>query len=200
MSSTPDTALCAICQSPMEAGEEVTQCPGCQARYHTQCWQENQGCAVYGCSEVPPTEGRQSLEIPASYWGQEEKPCPVCHEIILAAAVRCRHCGATFQSARPESMDEFRSRADRQDRSAPIPTTAVWLFIFCLLPCTAPLAGILGGVWYAAHRHDIKTLPRIYQTLCLLGLGLAALQIIVIVGFTGLYAASEWSGELFSSG
>ena len=178
------TAVCAICQSPVETGEGVTECPGCHARYHTDCWQENQGCAVYGCSEVPPTETLQSLEIPVSYWGQEEKPCPVCGQVILAAAVRCRHCGATFQSARPETADEFHSRAHLQNRSAGLRTSTIWLFIFCLLPCTAPLAGIVGGLWYVTHRQEYKGLPRIYESLCLLGLALAAVEIIMIVGFS----------------
>ncbi len=183
-----DAVVCAICQSSFEAGEEVTECSGCHARYHVDCWHENQGCAVYGCTFVPPTEARQSLEIPVSYWGQEEKPCPSCHQIIHAAAVRCRHCGATFDSARPESSAEFLRRASQKVRTAGLHTATIWLFIFCVLPCTAPLAGIVGGLWYASRRHDIQQLPRIYQGLCRLGLGIALVEFILIGGFTFVYS------------
>src|SRR5512138_2081358 len=95
----PDGSLCAICQSSLEPPSELTRCPECQSAYHADCWQENGGCAIYGCAQVPATEGRAALEIPAAYWGQEEKPCPACGRQILAAAVRCRHCGATFASS-----------------------------------------------------------------------------------------------------
>src|SRR5262245_19432238 len=61
---TARETLCAICQSPMGAGERRTACPACKAEYHQDCWQDNQGCAVYGCPEVPATEHREALEIP----------------------------------------------------------------------------------------------------------------------------------------
>ena len=200
MSLSAEPTVCAICQSPLQAGEDVAECPGCHARYHAECWEENRGCAVYGCAEVPPTEARETLEIPVSYWGQEEKPCPACGQTILAAAVRCRHCGATFSSARPESAAEFRSRTNRQDRSAGFRTKTVWLFVFCVLPCTAPVAGIIGVIWYAKNRRDIRDLPGIFVSLCLLGLALALVQTIMAVGFTVLYATTEWASRLLSSG
>src|ERR1700689_4080854 len=96
--------LCAICQSPFAADDESTPCPACRSVYHSDCWQENGGGAGYGWPQVSPAEGRVALEIPAAYWGQEEKPCPRCKRQILAAAVRCRHCGATFSSSRPEDF------------------------------------------------------------------------------------------------
>src|SRR5689334_2486971 len=95
-------AKCPYCLSAFADGDEVETCPGCRAGYHRGCWQENGGCAVYGCAHVPAVESRRAIEVPMSYWGQENKPCPSCGQQILAAAVRCRHCGATFASARPQ--------------------------------------------------------------------------------------------------
>lgn len=180
-------STCAICQSPLQPGEETASCPCCQARYHAECWRENQGCAVYGCSQVPPTEARDRLEIAAAYWGREEKPCPVCGKTILAAAVRCRHCGAAFQSARPETAHEFRSRMGHQQRQPGLRMGAIWLFILCVLPCTAPLAALVGTGWYLSHRADIRGLPGVYRGLALLGLTIAAVQTLLIIGLTVLY-------------
>ena len=117
----PET-LCAICQSPLGNESELVSCPECQAPYHAECWQENGGCAVYGCSQVPPTEHRQNIEIPVSYWGREKKPCPVCGTEILAAALRCRNCGTTFESAlpprqwSPQAVMSSRRLSNRSDR------------------------------------------------------------------------------------
>jgi hypothetical protein len=43
---------CAICQSSIYPTEETTACPACQLVYHTECWQQNFGCASYGCTQV----------------------------------------------------------------------------------------------------------------------------------------------------
>src|SRR6266850_7273377 len=108
--------FCTICQSAIALEEPKTECPGCHAIYHSDCWPENSGCAVYGCSQVPQVEQRKSIEIPVSYWGQENKPCPSCGKEILAAAVRCRHCGTTFESAQPVDAAAFAARARAEAR------------------------------------------------------------------------------------
>ena len=105
--SASRSELCAICQSPLGAEEQKAACPDCAAVYHADCWQENRGCAVYGCPQVPPTEKLDTLEVPMAYWGQEHKNCPVCGTQMLAAATRCRSCGTTFDSAAPTDRDQF---------------------------------------------------------------------------------------------
>lgn len=42
--------VCPYCQTPVSASAESVRCPGCDSPYHKDCWQENSGCAVYGCS------------------------------------------------------------------------------------------------------------------------------------------------------
>ncbi|MCP4687142.1 MAG: hypothetical protein GY859_03770, partial [Desulfobacterales bacterium] len=106
----PD-ALCAICQTPISASDaEIHHCPDCGARYHEECWRDNQGCAIYGCPGVPETEQLQSIEMPISYWGRENKPCPECGKEILAAAIRCRFCGTVFSTPEPIDKEAFRER------------------------------------------------------------------------------------------
>ncbi len=148
--SRPATsALCAICQTPLgpTENEPTTTCPACDAKYHADCWLQNGGCAVYGCAQVPATEGRASIEIPVGYWGQEHKPCPVCNAQILAAALRCRHCGTVFPTARPLGSAEY-SRATSQEAQSPrVRRIVLWLFVLCLIPFSAPIAAVVGFGW-----------------------------------------------------
>src|SRR5687767_4121404 len=113
---TQPAVVCGICLTPLQPTDSVAACPSCQSQYHNDCWLENGGCGAYGCSQAPAVEQRRAIEIPVSFWGQEHKPCPACGQQILAAAVRCRHCGATFASARPEDSDEFQRRATLKER------------------------------------------------------------------------------------
>jgi hypothetical protein len=41
--------VCPYCQTPIAEDEEEVHCPACRTPHHRQCWQENGGCAVYGC-------------------------------------------------------------------------------------------------------------------------------------------------------
>jgi hypothetical protein len=43
---------CGICHGMINASEETTNCPACNAQFHIECWTENGGCSVYGCSQV----------------------------------------------------------------------------------------------------------------------------------------------------
>ncbi len=180
---------CAFCQSPIGPEETVAPCPACHAPYHTECWKENGGCAVYGCSQTPPTESRRAIDIPISYWGQENKNCPQCGREILAAAVRCRHCGAMFESARPQGADEFQRRAAVQQGLPALRRTIIWLFVFSALPCAAPIGAVWGLIWYPAHKQNVQELPSLYNALCKIGLGLAIGQTLAIALLTALYMA-----------
>lgn len=44
--------VCKICQSAIATFEATTICPACSQPYHAECWQQNRGCAAYGCSCV----------------------------------------------------------------------------------------------------------------------------------------------------
>jgi FHA domain len=43
---------CGVCQSPILPGDAIHQCASCSQTYHAECWNENHGCAAYGCPEV----------------------------------------------------------------------------------------------------------------------------------------------------
>src|SRR4051812_41389148 len=60
-----ESALCSICQTPIEPGEERTACPSCHLTFHAQCWEENLGCSAYGCDQVnvlAPAAGRDAAD------------------------------------------------------------------------------------------------------------------------------------------
>lgn len=183
-----EAPLCPICQTALGPDEAATACPECGTAYHAECWEENGGCAVYGCSQVPPTDARKELEVPPSYWGQERKACPVCLREIMAAAVRCRHCGATFSSARPETTEQF---AQRRATAGKLPETArdvVIVFILCLLSCTAPLGAAVGLLCRHRRRTELKTLPAVYTALLKIGIGVGLAQSVLLVVVTVLFA------------
>ncbi len=56
---------CPYCRNPIKMWEDSVQCPSCYLRHHTECWEENGGCTIYGCPESPDAkafrqDGRQS--------------------------------------------------------------------------------------------------------------------------------------------
>jgi len=189
-SPAPDapSRKCAICLSPVLDSETKHTCPACAAEYHADCWEENGGCAIYGCSQVPVIEKRQAIDIPVSYWGQENKQCPNCHREILAAAVRCRYCGATFESARPQDISEFQQRGELKLRLPAARRTVIWLFVFSVLPCLAPIGAVWGAVWVPNHREEVRALPSLYGALCKIGLVVAIGQTVLMVLLTLLFS------------
>ncbi|MCS7032688.1 MAG: FHA domain-containing protein [Phycisphaerae bacterium] len=44
--------VCGVCQWKIAPSESSTRCPACGVAYHTDCWNDNKGCAAYGCSQV----------------------------------------------------------------------------------------------------------------------------------------------------
>lgn len=187
--TTASARLCAICQSPLEPGEPAASCGHCRTPFHVECWQENGGCAIYGCSGVPAFEPRSALDIPSSYWGQDNKPCPACGTEILAAAARCRYCGATFSSGRAEERAEFQKRTEINDRLPGARRNIVVLFVLCVIPLTAPLGALIVAIWYWSNRETVGALPSLYGGLCKIALWLGIGQTVLIVIMMMLFSA-----------
>jgi hypothetical protein len=47
------TETCPYCRTQASTPKV---CPSCGTPHHHECWQENKGCTVYGCSEAPSDE------------------------------------------------------------------------------------------------------------------------------------------------
>jgi hypothetical protein len=41
---------CPYCRFPLKQGEQISACGACSAVQHSDCWRENGGCSVMGCS------------------------------------------------------------------------------------------------------------------------------------------------------
>ena len=184
-----DEARCNVCQQLIGRDEPATCCSECSAQHHEECWEYNGGCGSYGCGQAPTPEGLDSLEIPASYWGKEEKQCPVCTKEILAAAVRCRHCGATFSSAQPQSATEFGKKALLDERLRALRRASIWLFVFSVLTCAAPFAAVVGSIWYYRNRLQVNQLPGLYRALCRMAVVLAIGQTVLMILVAALHGA-----------
>ena len=63
-----DAARCPYCHTGWEVDEAVT-CDGCATVSHRDCWVENQGCAVLGCSRSPEAQAAAHHAAPAAMGG-----------------------------------------------------------------------------------------------------------------------------------
>lgn len=53
--------VCPYCRGPIEAGEPALECEGCGTPHHADCYEENDGCTVFGCVKAPPDEAKVSV-------------------------------------------------------------------------------------------------------------------------------------------
>jgi hypothetical protein len=179
--------ICLICQSAIEINEPKKICPSCKRAYHIECWEQNRGCAVYGCLEVPPTEPLKELEIFPSYWGKENKTCPSCGNEILAAALRCKHCGAVFASANPMDCADFHEEQRLKNKKSKLQKAVIWIIILCVCTLTAPIGSLIGIFWYVLKKKNLKSLPHIYQGMFKIGLVFGIGQTLLLIFFVIIF-------------
>jgi len=55
------TPTCPYCRTPFEADDEIVTCPACGTEHHADCFAENGGCTVFGCSQAPVEEPKISV-------------------------------------------------------------------------------------------------------------------------------------------
>jgi TM2 domain-containing membrane protein YozV len=56
------SSVCPYCRCPVEEPErEAIVCPDCGTPHHADCYAENGGCTVFGCSAAPEEEDKVSL-------------------------------------------------------------------------------------------------------------------------------------------
>ena len=53
--------------------------------------------------------------------------------------MRCRHCGVTFSSARPEDQATYQNRTALEDRLPQVRRRIIWLFCLSVVPFFAPV-------------------------------------------------------------
>jgi hypothetical protein len=70
-----ESITCGVCQSPIGAGEAIATCGECGSSYHQACWEENRGCASYGCGQVNAL-AEEAEEVPADSLAAAEVEAP----------------------------------------------------------------------------------------------------------------------------
>jgi len=57
-------AVCPYCRCPVKDPEkEAIVCAGCGTPHHSDCYAENGGCTVFGCSAAPEEEPKLSMSV-----------------------------------------------------------------------------------------------------------------------------------------
>lgn len=73
-------AICPYCRCDVEPGmPDAMSCEGCQTPHHRECYEENRGCTLFGCSFAPPDDPK--VEVTTSEvsqaMGSSMSPYPV---------------------------------------------------------------------------------------------------------------------------
>jgi len=55
------TTVCPYCRTPFEPEDEIISCEACATPHHADCYAENGGCTVFGCSRAPQDEPKISI-------------------------------------------------------------------------------------------------------------------------------------------
>ncbi len=179
--------ICPFCQTNILVDDVSKSCDDCSTLYHHDCWEENEGCAIYGCKSSAETIKWSDHQVPLSYWGKETKSCPNCEKEIVASALRCKHCGTVFKSSRPANSEDFASDRHYEEIKNSLKRKTTWVFIANAIPLLGLFGLLLGGLWTLKNRKFINKLPGIHRTLCYLGLLVGVAQIALFTSFGYLY-------------
>jgi len=76
------TPICPYCRTPVDDAANRHDCAGCGTPHHADCYAENGGCTVFGCSQAPADEPKVSIT------GLEtmEQPLPAPAPVAAPAA------------------------------------------------------------------------------------------------------------------
>ena len=90
---------CPVCCTTIEQGDDVVVCPDCSMQYHKDCWNDNNGCATYGCKSAgclnpPPMTVDVSMDTPhINPQGGSSIRCPHCNTSLEQGSPFCWSCG-----------------------------------------------------------------------------------------------------------
>ena len=57
-------AVCPYCRTNIGGEDRLVVCEGCGTAHHADCYTENGGCTIFGCSKGPGDEPKVSVSTP----------------------------------------------------------------------------------------------------------------------------------------
>jgi hypothetical protein len=175
---------CTICQTGIVAGEQIVYCPSCNLPFHQECWSENRGCSAYGCEAAPPTtKAATSPELTSNAWSGE-KPCPACGRVIKSQALKCRFCGATFDTRDVIGYQEYAQREYEGKEYVAARNKVVAMFLGAAMGCLSPVALVFLGKLLFGGRVigvEFKRLPGALRALTVAGFAIGSLLLILLI-------------------
>ncbi len=134
---------CGICQSAIADDEATSVCPDCDLIFHADCWQENLGCAAYGCKQVNAlADGQSPAAIETIEENDETEKLPG-GSVLLATAVAGTVIGALLFGVPAAVVAILAALSWRKSRSS----RALWAAILGLLGAIAG-AGVSYVWWF----------------------------------------------------
>lgn len=64
MKADVKTDVCPYCRTKIMAEDGPVVCEGCGTSHHADCYAENGGCTIFGCSKAPGDEPKLSVSTP----------------------------------------------------------------------------------------------------------------------------------------
>ena len=79
------TPVCPYCRTPIDDDTNRQDCSGCGTPHHADCYAENGGCTVFGCSQAPADEPKVTISVDDSAAATAVAPVPAIAEPAPAA-------------------------------------------------------------------------------------------------------------------
>lgn len=78
-------AVCPYCRAKITAEDVSLACEGCGTPHHVDCYAENGGCTIFGCSRAPADEPKMQVSTPELMAVGTQAPAAVVTETRVAA-------------------------------------------------------------------------------------------------------------------
>lgn len=133
--------MCWICQNRIMAGDEIVFCSNDKLPSHAECWEHNEGCPVYGCSQAPVS--RIDVVALGAQTGEADFQCPNCRKRVKPSFLTCTFCGTLFELENIVYNLEYEDFQYRQEENDRLQRPLWWLLLLSVSGVLAPLALVL---------------------------------------------------------